>query len=551
MRRLGTVLLALACAASRSAADAAGGPEDPARAARQGVLAARAGDWEKAAARFHAARVQASSAALLLFDEALALDRAGGRELEAVSLYHAFLATLPPDSPRADGVRRRILALKTRIVRASRTFAGKIDTAFFGADPLLIESDNAADDAAIRRDVAVIQAFLDRGGPDFGIGAEAAQFINDAGLRAQAYLEVAEALLADGHLEIAAARLRRGQAAAKRTGDAGLQAALDRLLRQAALAAAEKPDGCPLSRELAASIAEADRKAAVQAELASSCAPIADLNGQLTEDVLKDPHWGPVALARWGSARVRSSLERSGPAPDSWKNSELLAKALKAVDGLPVKHQDLAQAAIAEAQAAAGDLEAARGSIRAISRADPESRARAYAALAEGAVRVADPTTVQAATAMARREVLRAGAAPPAWAEEAFARVVYALAAAGDPRGALRAIRSHGNRAPWKAYFALARALEEKGRTAAARKLRAEGGRIAWSQAALGFETGHGPARRRTWLERYDQAEAAYRSQGRRGEALKVSAAIGRRLAEDLASVERLERRIAAEGGTP
>lgn len=93
-----------------SVADA-GLPATAEQSMNEGLNAAQSGNWPEAIKHFRAAQQQAPASPEILFNLALALDKAGGRELAAVTWYNAYLAA-NPGSADTGQVRTQIEKLK-------------------------------------------------------------------------------------------------------------------------------------------------------------------------------------------------------------------------------------------------------------------------------------------------------------------------------------------------------------------------------------------------------------------------------------------------------
>ncbi len=93
---------------------------------RAGMTAVQKEDWSEAWSQFHQAlrAVPPPASPDLIFDTALAADRAGGRELQAAALYRTFLAAAPT-SPRAPLIRQRIRDYKQRGANLIKLFASQ------------------------------------------------------------------------------------------------------------------------------------------------------------------------------------------------------------------------------------------------------------------------------------------------------------------------------------------------------------------------------------------------------------------------------------------
>lgn len=96
----------------------------------RGLAAARQQDWPLAVRYFAEARKAAPASPQVIFNLALACDKAGGRELPAVALYRAYLASAPEAANTAQ-IRGRVLELEvkaesdtTRLLQKAREMYG-------------------------------------------------------------------------------------------------------------------------------------------------------------------------------------------------------------------------------------------------------------------------------------------------------------------------------------------------------------------------------------------------------------------------------------------
>jgi tetratricopeptide (TPR) repeat protein len=103
-------------------------PESKA-ALKKGLNAAELKEWETAIESFNEALTKGGERSPKVnYFLALALDRAGGRDLHAIARYRAFLA-LSQDSPKADNIRQQIAFLETRAVKSLRKLANLAERA--------------------------------------------------------------------------------------------------------------------------------------------------------------------------------------------------------------------------------------------------------------------------------------------------------------------------------------------------------------------------------------------------------------------------------------
>ena len=88
-------------------------PPEAQEAVARGLAAARQQDWPLAVRYFSEARKAAPAAPQVIFNLALACDKAGGRDLPAVTLYRAYLASTP-GAANAAQIQARVLELEVR-----------------------------------------------------------------------------------------------------------------------------------------------------------------------------------------------------------------------------------------------------------------------------------------------------------------------------------------------------------------------------------------------------------------------------------------------------
>lgn len=103
-----TLLVVTAQASAQDLPDAAVAPYE------HGLAASRQNEWALAVKYFKETEARAGTNPHVLFNLAVALDRAGGHELGAIARYRAFLVAVPRGA-HADAARKRIEALEIRI----------------------------------------------------------------------------------------------------------------------------------------------------------------------------------------------------------------------------------------------------------------------------------------------------------------------------------------------------------------------------------------------------------------------------------------------------
>ena len=138
-------------------------PEEAETALQRGLMATEIEEWELAVEHLGQAQEAAPRSPRVLYNYALACDRAGGRDLLAMACFHAYLVAVDPESRKADKVRIRIGQLEERvektvqdIVAAAREIA-ILDQAGFKQDQtwaMIAEAQAATGDLRGARETA-------------------------------------------------------------------------------------------------------------------------------------------------------------------------------------------------------------------------------------------------------------------------------------------------------------------------------------------------------------------------------------------------------------
>lgn len=94
-------------------------PSEPREALTKGYAAAKQQHWDLAIRYFHEAQKAVPTSPQALFNLALAYDKAGGREVSAITWYLAYTASYPK-APNLDPVRKRIAELEMAVEANAR-----------------------------------------------------------------------------------------------------------------------------------------------------------------------------------------------------------------------------------------------------------------------------------------------------------------------------------------------------------------------------------------------------------------------------------------------
>ncbi len=413
------VFLAVVLAASDGFA--ADRPAQAQQAFERGFQMAQKAQWPLAIRYFRQAQSFAPTDSAILFNLALAHDKAGGDELVALAWYQAFLAA-GPNSPTAPQVRKRIVDLEV--------------AADVQIQHLLTTAQQAAAQIVDRNEVTAALDRLARAEAESGdlVAAErTVQRAGDPGRVAWALAVIAVQYAHAGNVE-------RGMAQAK-----NIKAAMARAWALAEVAVVRAKRGDFVNATATANaITIAREKAWAQSRIAALQARAGDIAGARTliDSIVKaQPGARTIALAVLAGAQSKSGLPW---AVDAAK--PLLAEAVSTADSVTdLGERAQAFALIARAYADAGDTQSAAGMLSRISDGPDLYRARRAVAEAEGA---AGPAGVFRWTAVAVQAELN----PQAGNTEGLlrmtqgqapAQVVTALAKAAEARArVLRALRS-------------------------------------------------------------------------------------------------------------
>ncbi len=465
---------------------------------RAGMTAVQKEDWSEAWSQFHQAlrAVPLPASPDLIFDTALAADKAGGRELQAAALYRMFLAAAPT-SPRAPLIRQRIRELEVWTLswaRAVGSHALKSLRSLAAADARLtrdsqygfIKSAKMAPGLLDGRDETLRQlsllevcAALPAGDPRLYDSAQAlATEIANTPSRVSTLAEIARMRLDDEGPQAASGTLQAALGAVAGTGASSVGSGLPDTV--AAFAGTWVHAGQPeKGRDLARILPSGKERGRVFAALVAAHIERKEWEAAEREGraaAVEDDVIGSQALASLAVEKVRTTcrVPRAGEAP-CWKDASLgVLSTLEAADRIQdaAAKRDLLILAL-QGQAASGDAAAARMTLSRISRDDRGGRGSAYAAMAQGSAWAGDRLTAKGSAAAAMRLSTEPGP---------IGRVVVALATIGDLRGAvLAAEKASWGREDMLATLALR--LEQAGLNQPARRMRSLRASEAWGKA--------------------------------------------------------------------
>ena len=396
-------------------------PPQAQQAFERGFQMARKSQWPLAIRYFRQAQSFAPTDGAILFNLALAHDKAGGEELLAMAWYQAFLAA-EPDAPTGPQVRKRVVDLEV--------------AADVQIQHLLATAQQAAAQIIDKKEAAQALDRMARAEAESGDLVAAERTVQRAGDPNR----VAWALAVIAAQHAYAGNVERGVSQAK-----SIKAATARswALAEVAVARAKRGDFVNAVAMVDA-IAIAREKAWAQSRIAALQSRAGDVSAaKALIDTIAKTQTGPrsIALAALAGAQSKSGLPW---ATDAAK--PLLVEAVtlaEAVTDLGERAQ--AFALIARAYAEAGDTQSAAGMLSRISDGPDLYRARRAVAEAEGA---AGSAGIYRWTAVAVKAELNPQAGNTdsllrSTQGQAPAQVVMALAKAAEERArVLRALRS-------------------------------------------------------------------------------------------------------------